>query len=218
MGHGDAMDWADLDLVCLECGLELRTSSDAFACERGHEVPVVDGVPRFVGAEAYAESFGFEWTRHRYTQVDSRSGRTASRDTFAAKTALQHGDLADRLVLDVGVGSGRFAEIAAHHGAAVSASIRAERSRRPTRTSATRARRAGGPLQPAAPRREVRRRLHDRRAAPHAGLPRRGPAIARLVKPGGILAIWVYRRTRAARASDLYRWIAPRMHERSLYG
>jgi hypothetical protein len=80
------MRWADLSLLCPGCQAHLRLEEPArFECSRGHVYPIVDGIPRFVAAESYAGSFGFEWTRHRRTQVDSSSGRTDSRDTFARK-------------------------------------------------------------------------------------------------------------------------------------
>jgi SAM-dependent methyltransferase len=42
-------------------------------------------------------------------------------------------------------------------------------------------------------------------------------AIARLVKPGGILAIWVYRRAWWYRMADLYRHATTRMDDATLY-
>ena len=107
------MRWGDVPLVCPECRATLEMDGQAqFRCPAGHTYPFVGGIPRFVAAESYAESFGYEWTRHRRTQVDSKSGRTDSHDTFAKKVGLGRAELEDRLVLDVGVGSGRFAEVA----------------------------------------------------------------------------------------------------------
>jgi len=213
------MEWTDLDLVCLECGLALvTTGADAFACAQGHEVAVVGGVPRFVGAEAYAESFGFEWTRHRYTQVDSRSGRTASRDTFETKTGLQPADLADRLVLDVGVGSGRFAEIAVDLGARVvgidlSRAVEAAHENLGDRALIAQADLFNLPFRDATF--DVVYSIGVLHHTPDTAAALR--SIARLVRPGGILAIWVYRKHWTRTASDLYRRITTRMDERSLY-
>src|SRR5277367_5946495 len=33
--------------------------------------PIVDGIPRFVYGENYAQSFGFQWNVHEKTQLDS---------------------------------------------------------------------------------------------------------------------------------------------------
>jgi len=81
--------------------------------------PVIAGIPRFVSHDAYAESFGDEWHRFRTVQLDSANGTRESEEGFARKTGLGPADLRDRLVLDAGVGAGRYAEVAAHWGAEV---------------------------------------------------------------------------------------------------
>jgi len=87
------------------------------SCARGY--PVVKGIPRFVETDRYAKSFSFQWNRHRRTQVDSLSGHAESAKTFALKTGLTAAELHGRLVLDVGCGTGRFMEVAAAQGAEV---------------------------------------------------------------------------------------------------
>ena len=118
-----ALRWADLALVCPPCcdAPPLAERPDPIRMrEQAIRHPIVGGIPRFVSAESYAARASATSGRsHRYTQVNSRSGRTDSRDTFAAKTGLGRKDLEGRLVLDAGVGSGRFAEIAADLGADV---------------------------------------------------------------------------------------------------
>jgi SAM-dependent methyltransferase len=114
-------------LRCPDCGQGLRLESETrdgdevmegrLRCACGQQFPVKRGVPRFATADAGVENFSFQWLRHRTTQLDS-AGRTESSDTFAQKTGLA-GDLAGRLVLDVGVGTGRFADIAHRAGAEV---------------------------------------------------------------------------------------------------
>lgn len=77
--------------------------------------PVVKGIPRFVDSEHYVGSFGWEWRRHKQTQIDDASSRQ-SEETFAAKTGLTPEDVRGKLVLDVGVGSGRFSHVVARWG------------------------------------------------------------------------------------------------------
>jgi uncharacterized protein YbaR (Trm112 family) len=82
-------------------------------CEQAY--PVVDFVPRFVPAENYASSFGFQWNRFRQVQLDSHTGQPISRDRFIRQTGWS--DLSGKLVLDAGCGAGRFAEVALALGA-----------------------------------------------------------------------------------------------------
>ena len=77
--------------------------------------PVVRGIPRFVDSEHYVGSFGWEWRRHKRTQIDDASSKE-SEETFAAKTGLTPADVKGKLVLDVGVGSGRFSHVVGRWG------------------------------------------------------------------------------------------------------
>jgi SAM-dependent methyltransferase len=81
--------------------------------------PIAGGVPRFVDSGAYASTFGRQWNWFRTVQIDSQNRSRASADTFRATTGWTSDVLAGRLVLDAGVGAGRFAECAAAGGAVV---------------------------------------------------------------------------------------------------
>ncbi len=102
-------------LICAGCGASLPplaawddTGTRCTGC--GTSVPVVRGIPRFVESDAYTTSFSFEWNRHRRTQLDDATSRE-SEATFRTKTGLRPEDVAGRLVLDVGCGMGRFADV-----------------------------------------------------------------------------------------------------------
>jgi SAM-dependent methyltransferase len=214
-----ALRWADLSLLCPDCRAPLRLEApDRFACPRGHAYPVVDGIPRFVAAESYAGSFGFEWTRHRRTQVDSSSGRTDSHETFTRKVGLGRAELDGRLVLDAGVGSGRFAEVAADHGARVVGIDLSRAVDAAAENLGDRALIAQADLF----RLPFAEGTFD--AIYSIGVLHHTPdtasavrALAPLVKPGGSLAIWVYGRATGYRMADLYRHLTTRMSDRSLY-
>ncbi|HEY5908140.1 MAG TPA: methyltransferase domain-containing protein, partial [Vicinamibacteria bacterium] len=60
-----------------------------------------------------------QWNRFGGVQLDSRSGRRESEQTLEGVTGWSERDYSGRLVLDAGVGSGRFAEIAAAKGGEV---------------------------------------------------------------------------------------------------
>lgn len=89
------------------------------ASPSGRSFPIVRGVPRMVAGEEYGESFGLQWNRFARVQLDSATGTDHSRRRFDDETGWSPATLAGKWVVDAGCGSGRFAEIAAGHGAKV---------------------------------------------------------------------------------------------------
>ncbi|MBM4231685.1 MAG: class I SAM-dependent methyltransferase [Gammaproteobacteria bacterium] len=81
--------------------------------------PIRDGIPRFVAESNYADNFGFQWNVFARTQLDSHSGLPISRNRFWNATGWDPSAMRGKWVLDVGCGSGRFAEIALSTGAHV---------------------------------------------------------------------------------------------------
>jgi SAM-dependent methyltransferase len=67
----------------------------------------------------YAASFGRQWNWFRTVQLDSSSGTGESHRALAATTGWSEEDYRGRMVLDAGVGAGRFAEIVADKGGEV---------------------------------------------------------------------------------------------------
>ena len=113
---------ADLQAIlrCLGCGSQLDSDNAGGyvcpACKRAY--PNVNGIARFVDAQHYAASFGFQWHRYQKTQLDHDQVRESDAN-FRWKTALKPEELKGKLVLDVGCGMGRFAEVATSWGARV---------------------------------------------------------------------------------------------------
>lgn len=79
--------------------------------------PVRNGIPRFVPESNYADTFGMQWNHFAKTQLDSHSGHPISAERFWKATDWSPTELVDQWVLDVGCGSGRFAEVALEAGA-----------------------------------------------------------------------------------------------------
>ncbi|HED01025.1 MAG TPA: class I SAM-dependent methyltransferase [Proteobacteria bacterium] len=88
-------------LVCRTCGIRYS---------------VISGIPRFVPAENYAGSFGYQWNIHRKTQLDSYTGLPISRDRlFTVSGWSEH--LEGERILEAGSGAGRFTEVLLQTGA-----------------------------------------------------------------------------------------------------
>lgn len=87
-------------------------------CGCGHSWPIVRGILRTVGDDAYVGSFSFQWQLHRRTQLDTVD-RLDSQQAFTIKTGQNPADFAGRRVLDVGVGTGRYADVVQRAGAEV---------------------------------------------------------------------------------------------------
>lgn len=117
-------------LACPACGHDLvlsatHTTTDGrvntgallcTACETRH--PIVASVPRFVPADNYASGFGFQWRKHSRTQYDGYSGSSISEERFFGATRWPR-NMQGECILEVGGGSGRFTEHAASTGAVV---------------------------------------------------------------------------------------------------
>jgi SAM-dependent methyltransferase len=103
-------------LRCPQCQAPFQPAATTLTCLNGHAFPIRYGVPRFVPNAGYTDSFSYEWQRFRTTQLDSRTGRTDTRDRLQASLNFPLADLNGKLVLDAGCGVGRFAEIVNAYG------------------------------------------------------------------------------------------------------
>jgi ubiquinone/menaquinone biosynthesis C-methylase UbiE len=88
-------------------------------CKCGKKYKITKFIPRFVNTDSYVGNFSFEWKIHNKTQIDSANKNTLSKNTFIEKTGIDLKHLKNKLVLDVGCGTGRFMEVVHNAGAEI---------------------------------------------------------------------------------------------------
>jgi SAM-dependent methyltransferase len=71
-----------------------------------------------VPASNYSDSFGFQWNRHRRTQLDSWIGKPISENRLFETTAWPR-EMPGVRILEAGSGAGRFTEILCRTGATI---------------------------------------------------------------------------------------------------
>lgn len=100
-------------------GTRLRLIDNKLVDEKDNTFPVINDIPRFVGAENYAESFGYQWNYFDQTQLDRFSKTSLTETRFFKNTRWTAEMMKDRKVLEVGSGAGRFTEVILKTGADV---------------------------------------------------------------------------------------------------
>ncbi len=215
---------ADLRAIlrCLSCGGNLDAEPSGgyvcAACKR--EYPNFNGIARFVDTQHYAASFGFQWHRYQKTQLDHDEVRMADWN-FRVKTGLRPEELQGKLVLDVGCGMGRFAEVATRWGARVvgidlSAAAEVAAKNLPDRDFV--AFQADVFALPFAP--ESFDIIYSIGVLHHT--PDCEAAVKTLdqyLKPGGVLAVWLYSGyNKWYRFSDFWRQFTHKMKPETLHG
>lgn len=204
-------------LRCPRCGGELNPHDEpqclrCAACASAF--PVVGGVPRFAG-ESYVSSFGRQWNRYDVARDEEDAA------VFQVKTGVRLSELAGLLVLDAGCGGGRYSRMAGRHQARV---VSVDLSAAVAKAAALC---AGLP--------QVALVQADLLALPlaqdqfdlvfsigvlhHSPDPRRAfHELALRVRPGGRLAVWLYRRNTAPQEwlNSALRALTTRLPARSL--
>jgi SAM-dependent methyltransferase len=181
------------ELRCPDCGGRLGWDEadgrlDCTGC--GRTYPVIGGIPRFVSQDHLA-SFGRQWNTYEVAHDEE------DRATFEAKTGVFLASLPGLRVLDAGCGGGRYARIAAHAGAQV---IGVDHS-----TAVEKAAQLCGELPGAAfIQADLKRLPLEPRSfdvvfsigVMHHDVDTKAvfDAVARMVRPGGRMAVWLYRR------------------------
>lgn len=206
-------------LRCPACQGHLRNGEELVCSACGGKYPIVNGVARFVEAEKYAGSFGFQWKVFDRTQLDTAASRRSEND-FRERTGFRPEDLKGKLVLDVGCGMGRFAEVATRWGArvvGVDLSLAVEAAARNLADRPATILQADSFRLPFAP--ESFDYIYSIGVLHHTpDCEQAFRVLPPLLKPGGRIAIWLYSAyNRWYRFSDVYRIITRRMPPKLLH-
>lgn len=207
-------------LRCISCGSRLELQSNGLNCiQCGRTYPNTRGVFRFVDAEQYAGSFGFQWHVHARTQLDTADS-TRSEEDFRERTGFSPEDMAGKLVLDVGCGMGRFADIATRWGARVigiDLSLACEVAARNLADRNATFLQADVFKLPFAP--ESFDVIYSIGVLHHTpDCERAFKALPGLLKPGGRIAVWLYSGyNKWYRMSDVYRKVTRRLPPQLLH-
>lgn len=87
--------------------------------KQGRRFPIVNGIPRFVPQDNYAQGFGKQWNIFRRTQLDSFTGLKLSEERLKRCLGEDLVNLNGKRILEAGSGAGRFTEILIKYGATV---------------------------------------------------------------------------------------------------
>ncbi len=91
----------------------------SLTCVKGHTYAIKRAIPRFITSVDYVENFSFEWRKFSKIQLDKFNHSTQSEDTFMQDTGFTREALSGKLILDAGIGAGRFAEVVTRWGGEV---------------------------------------------------------------------------------------------------
>jgi SAM-dependent methyltransferase len=207
-------------LRCISCRGRLEDRGSELTCAGcGRKYPLVNGVARFVDTQQYVGSFGFQWHVHARTQLDNEESKRSER-AFRRRTGFRPEDLAGKLVLDVGCGMGRFADVATRWGAhvvGVDLSLAAEVAARNMAGREATIFQADVFQLPFAP--ESFDFIYSIGVLHHTpDCERAFKMLPGLLAPGGRIAIWLYSGyNNWYKMSDVYRKVTRRMSPRLLH-
>lgn len=90
----------------------LHSNGDSLVDNQGNIFPIIHGVARISVIENYTKSFGWQWNIFDKIQLDRENdGQEISKKRFFAETGWNVNNLAEKNILEVGSGAGRFSKV-----------------------------------------------------------------------------------------------------------
>jgi len=119
-------------LVCPTCSVHLdltnklveeeglKIKKGLLVCKRcGRSSRIKDYIPRFVVTDDYVDTFSFEWNKFHDVQIDILNNTDITEQQLIRNTGWTRERLKGKLILDAGIGAGRYAEVVSRWGAEV---------------------------------------------------------------------------------------------------
>lgn len=218
-------------LICPDCKRELKLvveKKEAAEIKEGQilcptcnkHYQIKNSIPRFVNNDTYVDTFSFEWNKFYDVQMDILNNTNESEKTFSDKTGWIPQDLKGKIVLDVGIGTGRFSDIASRWGAEVigidlSYAVDAAYKNIGTRPNVhiIQADIFHLPF-----KNEIFDHIYSIGVLHHTPDTKKAfQSIIPFLKQGGGLAVYIYEKNRFARFSDIWRRVTSKMPIKLLY-
>ncbi len=109
-------------LRCTKCGDDVfikdsiiqdnEVKEGILYCKKcGNEYPIINSIPRFIKTDMYADSFSFQWKKFPKVQLAMFDKTDFTEKSFIGCTGFSPKDVKGKLMLDVGVGAGRYSEV-----------------------------------------------------------------------------------------------------------
>jgi len=184
-------------LFCPACAQPLQAEHDSsprpapIKCACGHSYPVINGILRLVESQDYTQSFGFQWNTFDVQRVDE------DREIFKIKTSFYPEELKGLRVLDAGCGGGRYAYVVGKAGAnleAIDLSNAVEKAAGLCH-GLNNVRIVQGDLLKLPYKPASFDFVYSIGVLHHTPNTKKAfQSVARLVKPGGRMAVWIYRK------------------------
>lgn len=185
------------DLICPACSRPLQAKnlheprSAPIKCLCGAAYPILNDIVRFVDSQEYAGSFGFQWNTFDVQRIDE------DREIFKVKTSVTPDELKGLKVLDAGCGGGRYAFVVGRAGAqldAIDLSSAVEKAKGLC-YALDNVRIVQGDLLNLPYKPASFDFVYSIGVLHHTPDTKKAfQSVARLVKPGGRLAVWIYRK------------------------
>lgn len=100
-----------IDYISPKTQLPLIENQGFLVTSDGEKFPLINSIPRFVPNDNYAAAFGLQWETFKKTQLDSHVGIPVTRERVERCLGQKISELANKNILEVGCGAGRFTEL-----------------------------------------------------------------------------------------------------------